>query len=573
MIDSTVDTLTEPISTFALTGDGQLHSVTETRGGHSTVYLYQYDTLGNLVSSEKLEDNATVLRTWHSYDMDNRLSSQGWQLGADSYTQTYSYDTWDGNLSSMQSAAGQTLTYSYDGLRRLTSVDAGPFEKSYTYRNLEDGRTTGQVSSVTYDNAGNILYGNGHSYTYGDGTWADLLTAVDGKNFTYDAIGNPTNYYNGTWWSFGWQNGRQLTSASSGINNISYTYDADGLRTGKTVNGTEYTYHYAGGKLMRETYGTITLDFFYDAGGYPFAIKYNGTVFYYITNLQGDVMAIVNANGNVLAQYEYDPYGNIVSQSGPFADINPLRYRGYVYDSETRFYYLQSRYYDPELGRFLNADSYASTGQGVLGNNMFAYCGNNCVNMHDPDGKCSRFLGCLWLVDCGQPSCETSKSNPNCEPGFFEKFLTHMARPREEGNTFSVGFSGGYSGVGFTAGESGVISVDTSHNYAFQRTTTSGAASGAGGSAGLVMTYTNATNVHDLEGYSESTGFTFVAIGGMTIDFISFSPSSKPGTTCWGISVVISAGGEFEGHTAKNFTTSTESWNPFLALRDRLYGG
>lgn len=148
-----------------------------------------------------------------------------------------------------------------------------------------------------------------------------------------------------------------------------------------------------------------------------------------------------------------------------------------------------------------------------------------------------------------------------------------MARPREEGNTFSVGLSGGYSGVGITAGESRVLSVDTSHNYAFQKTSTMGAASGAGGSAGLVITYTNATNVHDLEGYSESTGFTFVAIGGMTIDYITFSPSSKPGTTCWGISVVISVGGEFEGHTVENYTAPSNSWNPFLALRDYLYGG
>ena len=97
-------------------------------------------------------------------------------------------------------------------------------------------------------------------------------------------------------------------------------------------------------------------------------------------------MAVVNAYGQALAEYEYDPYGNIVSQSGPLADVNPLRYRGYVYDSETQFYYLQSRYYDPELGRFLNADSYASTGQGIIGNNMFAYCLNNPVCRIDVTG-------------------------------------------------------------------------------------------------------------------------------------------------------------------------------------------
>ena len=158
---------------------------------------------------------------------------------------------------------------------------------------------------------------------------------MDGKYFTYDAIDNPTNYYNGTWWSFSWQNGRQLTSASNGTQNISYTYDADGLRTSKTVDGTEHRYYYAGGKLLRETYGSTTLDFFYDANGTPYALKRNGTVFYYITNLQGDVMAIVNAYGQALAEYEYDPYGNIVSQSGPLADVNPLRYRGYVYDTDS----------------------------------------------------------------------------------------------------------------------------------------------------------------------------------------------------------------------------------------------
>ena len=210
---------------------------------------------------------------------------------------------------------------------------------------------------------------------------------MDGETLTYDAIGNPTSYYNGTSWSFTWARGRQLATASNGTDTVSYTYDADGLRTSKTVNGTEHIYHYASGKLLRETYGTNTLDFFYDASGYPFAVKYNGDLCYYITNLQGDVMSIVDPQGEVVAEYEYDPYGNIVSQSGPLADVNPLRYRGYVYDTETQFYYLQSRYYDPELGRFINADAYCSTGQGIFGNNMFVYCGNNPAIYIDADGK------------------------------------------------------------------------------------------------------------------------------------------------------------------------------------------
>ena len=116
-------------------------------------------------------------------------------------------------------------------------------------------------------------------------------------------------------------------------------------------------------------------------------MKYNGTVYYYVTNLQGDVMRIVNASGAVIASYDYDPYGKVISATGTLANVNPLRHRGYVYDQETGFYYLQSRYYDPAIGRFLNADSYASTGQGIIGNNMFAYCNNSPVYQLDPEGE------------------------------------------------------------------------------------------------------------------------------------------------------------------------------------------
>ena len=95
---------------------------------------------------------------------------------------------------------------------------------------------------------------------------------------------------------------------------------------------------------------------------------------------------LINTAGTVVASYTYDPYGKVISATGSMATANPLRYRGYYYDTETGFYYLQSRYYDPQICRFINADSYASTGQGFIGNNMFAYCGNNPVNRFDPTG-------------------------------------------------------------------------------------------------------------------------------------------------------------------------------------------
>ena len=110
-----------------------------------------------------------------------------------------------------------------------------------------------------------------------------------------------------------------------------------------------------------------------------------------MTNLQGDVIGIVNGSGTSVVTYTYDAWGNPISTSGTMAStlgtLNPLRYRGYVYDTETGLYYLQSRYYNPTTGRFLNADILVSTGQGLLGNNMFAYCLNNPANYSDPSGE------------------------------------------------------------------------------------------------------------------------------------------------------------------------------------------
>ena len=156
-----------------------------------------------------------------------------------------------------------------------------------------------------------------------------------------------------------------------------------------------HQYIYAGGKLLRETITegetTKTLDFTYDNVGIPYSLIYNnGTTtatYYYITNLQGDVMYLVDSSGNEVAAYDYDPYGKVITATGELAEINPLRYRGYYYDSETGFYYLQSRYYDPEICRFINADSYTSTGRGYLGYNMFAYCDNNPILYLDSSGE------------------------------------------------------------------------------------------------------------------------------------------------------------------------------------------
>ena len=174
----------------------------------------------------------------------------------------------------------------------------------------------------------------------------------------------------------------------------------------------KHSYIYASGKLLRETItgngATKILDFRYDQSGAPYSLTYTvgstSTVYYYVTNLQGDVMFLVDGKGNQVAAYTYDPYGKVLSATGTMAEINPLRYRGYYQDSETGFYYLQSRYYDPTICRFINADSYASTGQGLLDYNMFAYCKDNPVNQMDPTGEFGFWgavLGAVVGAVCG----------------------------------------------------------------------------------------------------------------------------------------------------------------------------
>ena len=275
----------------------------------------------------------------------------------------------------------------------LTAKDyntAGTLVKEYTY---------------TYDTYGNIRTASDgtttHTYTYGDTEWLDLLTAYDGVTIAYDSIGNPTNYYNGTSWTFTWRNGRELNTATSGSTSLSFAYDQNRVRTAKTAGNVTHQYYYAGGKLLRETWTqagtTYVLDFLYDQNGRPYALKYTAgaaaaVTYYYVLNLQGDVIRLVNSTGATVASYDYDPWGKVLSATGSLASINPLRYRGYYYDAETGFYYLLSRYYDPSIGRFINADTYSSTGQGYLGYNMFAYCGNNPVVRRDDNGEFWNFI-------------------------------------------------------------------------------------------------------------------------------------------------------------------------------------
>ena len=280
-------------------------------------------------------------------------------------------------------------------------------------------------------------------------------------------------------------------------------------------------------------------------------------------------------SGNTRTHSACDAWGNILSANGTMADslgtLNPLRYRSYVYDHETGLYYLQSRYYDPELGRFINADVYASTGQGLIGNNMFAYCNNDPVGYLDSTGHLPIRNAAIRMTDgvCSSPKPKTDNSL-----SIVKQILDACTDTPREGTTFSVGITASGNWGGSSGSWTGCISVDKSHNYALQETTAlSGSSSaGVGASVGLTYTFTNAKNVQDLTGVSQSWGITLVEGVGASVDILRFIPASNPNDVNWGVSISIVLGAEVEAHAAENYTTSTESWNPLKKLKQRIFG-
>ena len=317
----------------------------------------------------------------------------------------YGYDD-NGNIASA-TLNGKWTGYTYDALGQLIQVN----DHSDT-RSGENGTTW----KYTYDLGGNILkkerfvYNDTTNpletvtYTYGDANWRDKLTAVNGSTIRYDAIGNPLS--DGTW-TYTWQNGRQLQKMQKSGVTAEFVYNADGLRVQKTVNGvaTKYTLH--GKNIVHMTSGTDELHFFYDAQNRPAVVVYNGMAYAYVKNLQGDIVAILDENGNAVVSYGYDAWGAPLWCTGELAEtlgkVQPFRYRGYVFDEETGLYYLRSRYYNPQWGRFANADALIGAGK-LLSHNLFAYCSNCSVCYTDASGfeeeqKYLRYVRCAPNTD------------------------------------------------------------------------------------------------------------------------------------------------------------------------------
>jgi RHS repeat-associated protein len=276
----------------------------------------------------------------------------------------------------------KTLVYSYNSQNNLTSI------KTYAY----------QIVSGKPQSEKRLYYQN---------TWKDQLTKIEYYVFnvlsyyqtlSYDDSGNVISLTDSRTSnedkSYEWE-GRQLVNYTDYFNELTFKYNDQGIRTQKISNDTITTNYILDGDrvLVENRSNGITLYFTYDVDGSLLSMNYNGNEYFYITNAQGDIIEMVNIYGNSVVKYKYDAWGNIISQTGGnLADINPYRYRGYRYDVETGLYYLQSRYYDPTIGRFISADGLIGEIGSLQTHNMYAYCVNNPVMMVDPNGNFA------WLI-------------------------------------------------------------------------------------------------------------------------------------------------------------------------------
>ena len=440
LVTKTVDYSSGETSYYYYTFDGSLESEYRTSSDGSLTHYIITDSNGNTVEKTSVNGQTKTITTGSDKDGKSFVNNDGVinetstddfgrvstvttkQNKSDTvFTKQYSY--YHGSESNATTNMVGGISYKLSSDRVLDYIynynDTGNVENVYengkkvavyTYDELNQlvwyaDTRTGRYIRIVYDNYGNIQKMESYSlgtnwapvklletrtYSYGDTNWKDKLTEFDGDSITYDKNGNPLTYRDDM--TFEWENGRILKNINTSDKAIQMSYDSNGMRTQKTVNGVKTNYYYdSSNNLFALTQGNDTLFFYYDNSGEVMSVSCNGTMYYYIKDLQGDITEIVDKDGKAVAEYAYDAWGNMLTEYNgtlTFEKLNPFRYRGYVYDEETGLYYLQSRYYDPLTGRFLNADVYADTQSGTpLSTNMFAYCENNAINKSDDEGK------------------------------------------------------------------------------------------------------------------------------------------------------------------------------------------
>ena len=423
-------------NSYTYLDDGRIEKYTVGNDLFETNVIYTYDSLDRIIGISYNVDEELYITESFGYSSSTQYGEELFigfynsTVGADTITYTYTYNS-NGNVVEIQYSNGKVITYSYDSLGQLITEDNGVTGYCYTYNYDRAGNLTSTVKAPQ-GSSGNgevgltdIESGVGvyalkpglpivttvtNTYTYSSSEWGDLLTSFNGVSITYDAIGNPESYYNGSSYTFEWR-GRQLIGATKGSNTMVFAYNSDGLRISKTVNGATTHYIYNGSLLIAEYTNTEAIVYIYDANGSPIGFEYtymadNGAVselYWYAKNLQGDIVSVYSDAGTKLVTYNYNAWGVTTKTyhnggASTKAVKNNLTYRGYYYDADLEMYYLQSRYYDPVICRFISsdvADVLTATSDALTDKNLYAYCDNNPVMRVDHNGEFWLELGIM----------------------------------------------------------------------------------------------------------------------------------------------------------------------------------
>ena len=354
---------------------GRLSSIKRNGGKHTTTYTYETTADGGQTGRIKTVKNGSG--TWE-----------------------YAYDAWGNVSKATENGSADSHTYTYDAQGQLTR-EYDPDKKLYLGYQYDAGGNLTEVRSYPAgaeggpEGTGTVL----KTFAY-DSTWKDQLASVtmDGKtrNFTYDANGN---LLNGGKYTYSWTKGSLLEKVTGDGLEAVYTYDASGIRTSKTVNGVTTEYLTAGGSVLSEKKNGIWQHYLYDGSGQLMAIRYKGADYYYIRDGLMTITGLVDANGAAVVYYRYDSWGRLLGITGSLAETlgkdNPYRFKGYYYDEETGMYYLKSRYYQPEICRFISADDISimlDNPMSLWDKNLYVYGDNDPVNKKDDDGEIAQFV-------------------------------------------------------------------------------------------------------------------------------------------------------------------------------------
>lgn len=407
-----------------------------------------------LITNFKYNNDNQIVNINHSYNYKIRSEDIFYEtLSKDSYEYEYNNDS---NISKIVFPSG-SLSYNYDGLGRIKTIllnnvslseyeymsngnKTTPIIKTYKTINNIYNLKYNELNNITdvyingtkifhydyddvnelikednylknityryfYDQNGNMIFKRTYNldsydvlekeiYEYKDNGGKNRISKFNDRDISYDELGNIIKFGSET---YKWTNATELSEYVNGENHIYFEYNDDGKIISRKYNDVNKYFSYSNGKLVYENFNNNILHFIRDNNDNLIGFRYNNSYYYYLKDYNNNIIGIMNNNFEIIANYEYDSWGNIISitdnlgnnitDKNNIANINPYRYKSYYYDVDMKLYNLGKRYYSPILKRFISMDKNIGANQDILSYNLYLFVSNDPINKFDIDGE------------------------------------------------------------------------------------------------------------------------------------------------------------------------------------------